>query len=438
MKTFILKRKNFFDIIFFLSVIISALIIGTMIVGLPYKWSLAAFGAVFFLIFIYKFPDVYLGIHTSGLIPVLLWLGGLRETSGWSALMVLAVFILILRLKENWQGLVTFPMLSQYIFGFYIFLSFFWMSEMSEYGVEKIRHFFGWVFIPFIGAVTCTLSEKLKPFLYSFFSGYVICALFSVSHAKEVMESGERVTAMIYDPIMMGRIAGLSLLFALWMFFHGKRMSINILCLVLSAPLVFVLAASKTRGAVVAFLIGLLFLLLARKIQLKTIGWVCGITIIALCFFWFVPIEQLARFAQSSDELRSSGSFSIRIDLYKEAIAVFLKNPLLGVGIGGGHRHLFFDYPHNIVFEIAAELGFIGLSLFLSMIVIVIKRFIRLMRNDSVNPLVEISMSVFLFALVAAQFSYDIQRNGLIWVFGGIILAISWMRQNSNTMRINT
>lgn len=430
MKTFILKRKNFFTIIFFLFVIIGALIIGKMIVDLPYKQSLAAFGAIFFLIFIYKFPDVYLGIHIGGLIPVLLWLAGLRETMGWSALVVLAVFILVLRLKENWQGLATFPMLSQYIFGFYILLSFFWMSEMSEYSVEKIRYFFGWTFIPFIGAVACTLSGKLKYFLYSFFSSYVIFTLFSVFHAKEVVGSSERVTSMIYDTIMTGRIAGLALLFALWMFFHSKRMYVNILCLALSAPLVFVLAVTQTRGAVVAFLIGLLFLLLTRKMQLKTIGWICGIIIISFSFFWFVPIEQLGRFTQSSDELRSSNSVSIRIDLYKDAIAVFFKNPLLGVGIGGGSRHLFFDYPHNIIFEIAAELGLIGLGLFLCMIVIVIKRFITLMRKDSENPFIEISMASFLFALVAAQFSYDIPRNGLIWIFGGIILAMSWTRQN--------
>lgn len=434
MKTFIAKTKSYNTIIFFLFVVICALTIGTMIVALPYKWSLAAFGSIFSLIFIYKFPDIYLGIHISGLIPVLLWSAGLRETTGWSALLVLAVCILALRLKENWQGLFIFPILSQYIFGFYILLSLFGMSEMSEYSVEKIRYFFGWAFIPFIGAVVCTLSGKLKPFLYSFFSGYVICTLFSVSLAKEVLGSSERVTTMFYDTIMTGRIAGFALLFALWMFFHSKRIYGSVLSLILSAPLVFVLAVTQTRGAVVAFLFGLSTILLIRKLELKTVGWICGIVIVALCFFWFVPIEQLARFTQSSDDLLTSNSVATRIDLYKEAIAVFFENPLLGVGIGGGHRHLFFDYPHNIIFEIAAELGLIGLCLFLYMIVIVIKRFISLMRNYSKDPFVEISMASFLFALVAAQFSYDIQRNGLIWVFGGVILAMSWMKQNSNTI----
>jgi len=39
---------------------------------------------------------------------------------------------------------------------------------------------------------------------------------------------------------------------------------------------------------------------------------------------------------------------------------------------------------------------------------------------DSYNILCQAS---FVLMIIAAQFSYDIPRNGLLWVFGGILLA---------------
>jgi O-antigen ligase len=82
-----------------------------------------------------------------------------------------------------------------------------------------------------------------------------------------------------------------------------------------------------------------------------------------------------------------------------------------------------FPYPHNIFIEIGAELGIIGISLFLILIISVINYSFKQWKDSKLDSYNILCQASFVLMIIAAQFSYDIPRNGLISVFGGILLA---------------
>jgi O-antigen ligase len=65
------------------------------------------------------------------------------------------------------------------------------------------------------------------------------------------------------------------------------------------------------------------------------------------------------------------GSIGSRSDFMDISLNLFSKNPITGVGFGGwqdSNTITDHKYPHNIIFEILSETGFIGILLFLILI----------------------------------------------------------------------
>ena len=69
-------------------------------------------------------------------------------------------------------------------------------------------------------------------------------------------------------------------------------------------------------------------------------------------------------------ENEGKGSVGIRFDLYKQAFFLFLEKPFFGHGFGNWAdiSNTKFNYPHNIILELMAETGVIGLFLLIIII----------------------------------------------------------------------
>jgi O-antigen ligase len=100
------------------------------------------------------------------------------------------------------------------------------------------------------------------------------------------------------------------------------------------------------------------------------IGIIAGMTVLPA-----LPSTFWERMSSITDEEKDeTGSRSERIELAKRAWALFLENPLTGVGAGqfknygGPGEQQDWRVTHNVVLEIAAELGFFGLMAFLFLI----------------------------------------------------------------------
>jgi O-antigen ligase len=105
-------------------------------------------------------------------------------------------------------------------------------------------------------------------------------------------------------------------------------------------------------------------------------------------------------------ENQGKGSVGIRIDLYKQAFFLFVEKPFFGHGFGSWAdiSNTKFKYPHNIVLELMAETGFIGL-LFFTLII-----FLGRGNNLQLN-------AISLFGVIALLFSGDFSYFRYVLLF---------------------
>jgi putative inorganic carbon (HCO3(-)) transporter len=127
--------------------------------------------------------------------------------------------------------------------------------------------------------------------------------------------------------------------------------------------------ATSSRGALVGAMAALLWMVLKSKKRAKAI---IIIIMIGLVAYNFVPEESKLRL-ESSGEDRTSVTRIIR---WEDGLEILNNNPWFGIG----YRNWIIYYenhydresyglPHNIFIDAAAELGYIGLSVFILMIV---------------------------------------------------------------------
>jgi O-antigen ligase len=119
-----------------------------------------------------------------------------------------------------------------------------------------------------------------------------------------------------------------------------------------------------------------------------------------------------------------------RLTLYRWALEMFAEKPLTGWGLGGwSYYALDRDvpaYPHNLVLEIAAEEGVMGLAALGTLFLAVFLALRRIWRN---SPDLRFIAPVFLFSLLATMTSGDINVNRPLWLWCGVIFALAGIAQ---------
>jgi O-antigen ligase len=105
-------------------------------------------------------------------------------------------------------------------------------------------------------------------------------------------------------------------------------------------------------------------------------GIVVAAALAGICALPLVPSTYWHRIASITDESKDDfGSAQERRTLIKESIQAFSENPLIGVGAGNFKawnpqgRTAAWHESHNVVLQVAAELGIVGLSVFFFIVV---------------------------------------------------------------------
>jgi O-antigen ligase len=114
---------------------------------------------------------------------------------------------------------------------------------------------------------------------------------------------------------------------------------------------------------------------------------------------------------------------------YSQTVEELGTSPLLGHGLASWpvvtERGDVMEYPHNLLLEIWFELGLVGLLLALGMIGWSIKGYGSVSRWRK-HPYAVLALALFLFALLNAMASFDINRNE--WVFLSMALLLGAMQ----------
>lgn len=136
----------------------------------------------------------------------------------------------------------------------------------------------------------------------------------------------------------------------------------------------FGILLSASRGSLLATIPAFLFIIFSMS-KLKTFQRVLVFSVIVASVFTlhsFVPETSIARLSETGSSI-SEGNLTGRGDIWKQGLAVFVNNPLLGVGSGAFRESIELGKaPHNVFVSILVDVGIVGILLFGVIIAIVV------------------------------------------------------------------
>jgi len=179
-----------------------------------------------------------------------------------------------------------------------------------------------------------------------------------------------------------------------------RRLIIACVCLILLA---LVLTFTRT-GLLIGIVLSIVVVArrLVRVTPLRVFGGLAFLVVV-----WIALPEAYKERVLTFNQYTSSRSVQSRIDLQNAALSYAFENPVTGLGVGGfGHefikesnktaaimKYWVTDYgwqpvfvgAHNLYLQIAADLGFVGLAIFLAFYLLLIKRLLAQEETYRIN-----------------------------------------------------
>lgn len=325
---------------------------------------------------------------------------------------------------------------------FLCIISFLYVDK-NPYSLEKTLRLIvitGWAYIgPFLLIDYSNPKKSLKRVLWAMiFVGVTIGFISIFEYVTNAMPSKTATAFGSENYLPLGRVTAIASLLLMCYYLFEKSTKKTFILTFLTVPFtIYALFISGGRMPVIAFITSLAIILAlgasARKVKnIKTINFNKKIVIYAYIGLWVSPViiylvtksNFFTRFLALFQE-GGGASASGRITNYYTALDMILESKLMGMGIGGflsytggsGDR----GYPHNIILEITAELGVLGLIIFLLIIAVGLLRFFNYFNKNFYSTSV---FALFVFFLINSMVSGDLNDNRFLF-FSIALLSLS-------------
>ncbi len=299
------------------------------------------------------------------------------------------------------------------------------LNSESSYGTAKAMRFVGLTGLALVGGYAVMVDRvRLWRFLAAAGGLGVLMVL-----AGRVTSAG--LTAFNATHIATGRVLGLGLLGALYLLLLIKSGLGRLALLGVVGVLGFGFLYAGSRGSLVALLVSIAavgasaFGFRRGRRWVVAAAAVLAVAVAVVTFLEPVAAETMnARVVAVLQDAGSVGAAAGRVERAEEALALFRAHPLFGVGIGGfdlarGYGDgLRGDYAHNIVLEVACELGVLGLALLVALVVPAVVEAVRSVartRSREEFAAAAAVLAVLTYFLVNAMFSGDLNDNRLLF-----------------------
>lgn len=212
-----------------------------------------------------------------------------------------------------------------------------------------------------------------------------------------------------------------------------------------------VLLATNIRSASLGTIIGLAFFaLLSSRRKFKILFIMIIAVIIIISFVWFVPGASIVRLIELVKDLWQGASAddlsSGRIALWKEAVDMIKDHPIFGIGPGmwsyytyeyGERTYYYYAHlqewlmasscdPHNMYLKICVEYGIVAVVLFISVIVCIIDKALKLLKKSS--DYLSRRILIGMFSLLVSWLVTSIFTRSFFWAQGTILTGlIFWL-----------
>jgi len=327
-------------------------------------------------------------------------------------------------------------------------------THSIDYGFDKVMRFIfltGWAFFGAILLITNFLS--LRRFCWAIMT---ISTIMAIDSRLAYPGSGEIgfVTALGSNQIALARASGLGLL-TIFAFLLPTERNIWIrLCLWLAAALqLWSMLTAGSRGPVFAFIVStVLFMMLSvhgfPHIKLDRFAVKSSL----IMFFAAIIVGLMSHELFATLILRiqllfagSDPSAAERFNFYIVAFNLLASSPLWGIGTGQFGMEITGEdtrlYPHNIILELGAENGLLGILFFITMVFLSIREgLIQLYnRRNSASIVSRYLLVACSFALLNAMVSGDINDNRILFLFLGLLSTIQHLSsrgEKSNILKV--
>ncbi len=386
---------------------------------------------------IYKYsPSIILVLFLYfNLSTYLLYTIGIKSNILLIILIICIVIFLIsfLSIKNKFSISIPkdyFPFL---LFFFYIFLSIFWSPDfnlaLNKFNIILLKGLipillvgFLFRFYPFIYFEIFAITAIIYSLIISISSGADFLTQRSSLLFYESFSNNLLNTRVVIGSIEDSRILCISILIIYFSYFKNYKKLIYILIIIPG------LIATQTRGPLFMLIILIIFdqfknFIFSKKKEVF-ISKIIFLFIVSIPFFFLVYyytdfIEAFSRsrylifFSSDYNEAAGMETILLRLSYFYKSWEIFLNSPIFGDGIAS--TDFLVGYAHNIFLEILAELGIIGLILFLYFFLSTIYS-IKLSYKYKI-----LFIASFLFSLISGNLS----QNLLIFYFALLPFLIS-------------
>ncbi|MFA5156294.1 MAG: O-antigen ligase family protein [Candidatus Omnitrophota bacterium] len=309
---------------------------------------------------------------------------------------------------------------------FFLFLIWVFISGVTQPGFASRENFTMFTSSAILGVAIIILLHKIKQFKLVLW--FIAIAMFFICIQTVLSYSGlGRAGGTGYGPNEFAIMTLPFIAVTFYMFLVEKNKVLKIILSGIAATILFALVFTVSRGGMVG--LGGMFLILVFKAKRKII------TIILVCitvaiFLSAMPQTLRERFGKIQVSANAYGTGEGDIDsttrryyLSQAAWRIFLAHPLFGIGVGNYYyenRNYAPVYPgraHNMYLEMMAELGTIGIFLFLGIIFYTFRGLNRIIKSKSDLGGYAKGFYLGLVGFLIAGIFLHAQQDRILWFF---------------------
>ncbi len=316
-----------------------------------------------------------------------------------------------------------------------------------DYAVEKSLRFLvitGWAYLGvfFLFKTPGSLQKLFHIFIA--FSVLMTAASLSEFTGKIGSRYLGFTSAFGSNYLSLGKIVGIGMLclIILYMYRFDKRGKNTIFAGCLISVMAIALLVAGGRMPLLAFVCVLVLLTLSSAWVKKGIINVkkgLGYLVLLAVFFlaMLVPLAEIGVFETVSSRIMvlmqdDESATNDRTDRMAAAAAMAESNPILGQGIGSfpiyySHNDIP-DYPHNIFLELGAELGIVGLAIFVMMLV----NALRHVHFSTISLFHLTVLAIFFYLFLNANVSGDLNDNRMLFTFLALLAVTPYLQAAPN------
>ncbi len=311
--------------------------------------------------------------------------------------------------------------------------------------IKELSRYFSIFFSFALGAILIKKSQDLTKLIkVIIFASLMpaLVALYQLFSGTGLIEGGiNRAYGTMAHPNMLAFYLLLPITLAIFIFLNVKKTRLEAyIYLIIAIFLSSILIYTYTRGAYVALLLIFITvgLLKSRKFLM-----VAGFGLLIFYFASFTFQERFNTLFQSDPY----GSINWRIDLYHDSISYVAESPIIGQGVGlaetiiANNRdfRLGATQPHNDYIRLTLDGGYIGVGIYLLLIIMLFSELIRLYNRENRTRLKVLNIFVLAFAISLYAMSIGdniLNDTTLEWHFWALIGGLLAVQANKKPASI--